>query len=557
MIFLCDSSAKIVASIPESLRQGSAGVDRIVLIAPFPDTTVVSAAFTLPNGIKLYPQYVPPASAGEYPYYMATVETFKNKNLTIDGITVNAWELTLDGAITQAAGTVTVTFLLTVANGKTAATSASFNVTWSSGYLSPTVNESDLDTILGYLNAAENAANRAVDAAYNAYLITTEDELLNLPNISARRITIDGVTLTADRTLTVNANTENIKIENYDGAGYSLQLVGSPYCSIEGSKNATGGIIGLSSFYGVKGFTNPNVVLELYSCNYVSNNVLVSANTCQFIDNCFVNAATPSFRSCRFICGISLSGGSAGAVEFNGCSYISNVLCVGTYLNCTYVDAETCKGFIPAADIGKVQTLTADGSYNAIEVATPKDIDKVNDALPNSLRIAYNAASYAFKVQLFTNDGTVIDSNVIDLPLEEMVVDATLSEDGTKLILTLRNGNSVEVDISSILSGIATEDYVETYAVPKITKGLQVYATTSRGAQSSLSFTTSPTPSELAQRTANGQLTAPNQVTVPPADDELVSKRFVDTKIEALVGDFDTALDNAIALCDHYINGGA
>lgn len=73
-----------------------------------------------------------------------------------------------------------------------------------------------------------------------------------------------------------------------------------------------------------------------------------------------------------------------------------------------------------------------------------------------SIDLSINTSTYVMTVALKNADGTIISSGNIDFPLESVVVNATY-ESGI-LTLVLQNGNSVNVDISDIISGLVAED---------------------------------------------------------------------------------------------------
>lgn len=73
-----------------------------------------------------------------------------------------------------------------------------------------------------------------------------------------------------------------------------------------------------------------------------------------------------------------------------------------------------------------------------------------------SIDLSIDTSTYVMTVALKNADGTIISSGNIDFPLESVVVNATY-ESGI-LTLVLQNGNSVNVDISDIISGLVAED---------------------------------------------------------------------------------------------------
>lgn len=65
---------------------------------------------------------------------------------------------------------------------------------------------------------------------------------------------------------------------------------------------------------------------------------------------------------------------------------------------------------------------------------------------------------YKLKVVLKDRDGnTLAESTVIDLPIETMISEARVSEDGETLTLVLKNGQSVSFSASKMLAGLATK----------------------------------------------------------------------------------------------------
>ena len=64
--------------------------------------------------------------------------------------------------------------------------------------------------------------------------------------------------------------------------------------------------------------------------------------------------------------------------------------------------------------------------------------------------------NYVLSIGLEDEDGTLITAETIDLPLESMFVDIELS--GDNLIITLQNGNSITVSLSSLFSDIKIDE---------------------------------------------------------------------------------------------------
>ena len=75
-------------------------------------------------------------------------------------------------------------------------------------------------------------------------------------------------------------------------------------------------------------------------------------------------------------------------------------------------------------------------------------------------QIALNISSSDYKMSATLKDknGNIIyTSNVIDLPLESMVVSGRYDNTTKKLILTLQNGNIIEISVADLISGLQEE----------------------------------------------------------------------------------------------------
>lgn len=93
---------------------------------------------------------------------------------------------------------------------------------------------------------------------------------------------------------------------------------------------------------------------------------------------------------------------------------------------------------------------------NAADIATNKAaIATLTDESGNSIEISVDPLTYILTLNLKNKAGTTISTGNVDLPLETMVVSASY-KDGT-LTLTLQNGQTVDIDISSIVDGLVNQ----------------------------------------------------------------------------------------------------
>lgn len=170
MLYYIDIEGVVQAAIPDTVTQGTVGVKEIIIIAPFPSSTVVTAFITLPNGIMIYPEYIgrEKLENGDYGYKFTPITAFEGKIPAPDGVTVNVWKLTLDRALTQQAGTVNFTFSFTDQFGNTlTSTQTTMTVGKATPFFQPTVTEDDFEAIETFLSAAEIAAGNAAISEQN------------------------------------------------------------------------------------------------------------------------------------------------------------------------------------------------------------------------------------------------------------------------------------------------------------------------------------------------------------------------------------------------------
>lgn len=84
---------------------------------------------------------------------------------------------------------------------------------------------------------------------------------------------------------------------------------------------------------------------------------------------------------------------------------------------------------------------------------TPEDIASLN--IPTQLGLAIDTSTYVMTMAIKNAEGTTIDSKSIDFPIESMVVNASYANG--IITLTLQNGNTVDVDVSALISGLVPD----------------------------------------------------------------------------------------------------
>jgi hypothetical protein len=103
---------------------------------------------------------------------------------------------------------------------------------------------------------------------------------------------------------------------------------------------------------------------------------------------------------------------------------------------------------------------SGDATANIIIPTTASDVS----ALPNStkygasLSLSMNTSTYVVTVQLKDQDGNNLGSaQTIDLPLESVVVSGAYNNTTKKVVLTLKDGSTVDFSVADLVSGLVSE----------------------------------------------------------------------------------------------------
>lgn len=81
-----------------------------------------------------------------------------------------------------------------------------------------------------------------------------------------------------------------------------------------------------------------------------------------------------------------------------------------------------------------------------------------SDAYATSLLLSIDSSTYVVTAQLLNEKGEPLGTQqTIDLPLESMVVGGSYNAQTKKVILTLKNGNTVEFSVADLVAGLQTE----------------------------------------------------------------------------------------------------
>lgn len=107
-----------------------------------------------------------------------------------------------------------------------------------------------------------------------------------------------------------------------------------------------------------------------------------------------------------------------------------------------------------------VGTFNANSSTStSINITVPTTASDVN-ALPSSTKygktfdLSLSNSDYVMSLKLKDQDGNVLSSNSIDLPLETMVVNGYYNSNSQSVVLELKNGNEVSFSVADLVSGL-------------------------------------------------------------------------------------------------------
>ena len=111
-----------------------------------------------------------------------------------------------------------------------------------------------------------------------------------------------------------------------------------------------------------------------------------------------------------------------------------------------------------------VDTFTANAtSDKTINITVPTQASDVG-ALPSSTKygastsLSIDSSTYVITLQLKDQDGNNLgNAQTIDLPLESVVVNGSYDSTNKKIILTLNNGNTIDIPVGDLISGLQTE----------------------------------------------------------------------------------------------------
>lgn len=120
------------------------------------------------------------------------------------------------------------------------------------------------------------------------------------------------------------------------------------------------------------------------------------------------------------------------------------------------------------ANISDLSDVATSGSYNDLSNKPDlshfitKDVNnltyyELKTATGNNIVMSINSSTYVLTISLRNSANQVLNTQTVDLPLETMVVGGSYDSTNKKIILTLKNGNTIDIPVADLISGLQTE----------------------------------------------------------------------------------------------------
>ena len=146
-------------------------------------------------------------------------------------------------------------------------------------------------------------------------------------------------------------------------------------------------------------------------------------------------------------------------------------------VNKAYVDLGV--KFITASLIGEVQPSEEENGYKQVltfkglkgEDGTALTLFTAELSLPKtSLEITEDSSLFKYTFTLKDSKGNTLSTKTIDLPLEELVVDGSYNNVTKSIILTLKNGNTVDIPVGDLVEGLVNSTDLQNALDTKVDK---------------------------------------------------------------------------------------
>lgn len=134
---------------------------------------------------------------------------------------------------------------------------------------------------------------------------------------------------------------------------------------------------------------------------------------------------------------------------------------VGTSVANMYVD-ENSDLIVELTDsteliVGNLSTILAPALEDYYNKATIDNTFSLITETGNKIDLTINSSTYVMTLNLRDKNNNILSTGTVDLPLESVVVNGRYDSATKKLILTLQNGNTIEINIGDLVNGLQAE----------------------------------------------------------------------------------------------------
>lgn len=109
--------------------------------------------------------------------------------------------------------------------------------------------------------------------------------------------------------------------------------------------------------------------------------------------------------------------------------------------------------YVPTSRKINNKALTGNISLDAEDVGALADSTKYGATIDVTL----NTTDYKLTIALKDQDGTTLTTKTVDFPVESVVVNGSYDSTNKKIILTLVNGNTIDIPVGALISGLQSE----------------------------------------------------------------------------------------------------
>ena len=116
---------------------------------------------------------------------------------------------------------------------------------------------------------------------------------------------------------------------------------------------------------------------------------------------------------------------------------------------------------IPKADLATDVKTSLEKADSALQKDALTSYSLVTDT-GYKLDLEIDSETFVITPKMYDKNGTLISTGkTVDLPLESVVVSGSYDSENKKIVLTLKNGSTVDVPVGDLISGLATQSWVE------------------------------------------------------------------------------------------------